>query len=64
MNSMEEQYGFDAVFTSKVPDYLKCSVCHLVICKLCVYNTYLCFLRKKFKHWCNGKMNYSTILNQ
>ena len=31
MNSMEEQYGFDAVFTSEVPDYLKCSVCHLVL---------------------------------
>ena len=31
MNSMEEQYGFDAVFRSEVPDYLKCSVCHLVL---------------------------------
>ena len=28
---MEEQYGFDADFTSEVPDYLKCSVCHLVL---------------------------------
>ena len=31
MNSMEDQYGFDACFISEVPDYLKCVVCHLVL---------------------------------
>ena len=31
MNSMEEQYGFDAAFISQVPDYLKCIVCNLVL---------------------------------
>ena len=31
MNSMEEQYGFDANFISEVQDYLKCVVCHLVL---------------------------------
>ena len=31
MNSMEEQYGFDANFISEVADNLKCGVCHLVM---------------------------------
>ena len=31
MNSMEEQYGFDATFISDVPDYLKCTVCQFVL---------------------------------
>ena len=26
MNSMEDQYGFDACFISDVPDYLKCGM--------------------------------------
>ena len=28
---MEEQYGFDATFILDVPDYLKCTVCQLVL---------------------------------
>ena len=31
MNSMVEQYGFDATFILDVPDYLKCTVCQLVL---------------------------------
>ena len=31
MNSMEEQYGFDGTFILDVPDYLKCTVCQLVL---------------------------------
>ena len=31
MDTMEEQYGFDADFVGEVPEFFKCVVCHLVL---------------------------------
>ena len=55
---MEEQYGFDTIFISDVPDYLKCTVCSYLVadyatmekeCHLTeLSQTYVQFVKEKY----------------